>query len=136
MPGRYLSYLVCAAPLLDDTKFEMCYTRRFDNSGAFQFDCHAPGVREQTLSFSEQFGHQMNLYLVNEASVQELLCNIRAAAYRNGFFACGSFCLLEGAFNTVGDEGKRCCSLSDIFRNLMGGVPSLRCPGYCSKLSP
>ena len=75
---------------------------------------------EQAAPCAEQNGRQVDLYLVKQPDLQALLNNIRAACHRDIFVACGGFGLLEGAFDTVGDEGKhRAACLDQLFSGMM-----------------
>ncbi len=79
-----------------------------DHSGLLQLPVLSANMVEQPPASSEQYGHEVNLYFVKKPSSQVLLKNNRAAGDRDILVPrCGS-CLLQRAFDSVGDEGIRC----------------------------
>src|SRR5215216_4782684 len=69
---------------------------------------------EQSPTVAEQYGYEVNLHSVKQPGTQVLLNYIRTTRYRDILLTCGRPCLFEGAFDTVGDEGERRCSLNQL----------------------
>ena len=85
----------------------MGYTGGINHPHFFQFNVFCAHLLEQTATVTEQDMHYVNLYFVNQSGFQALLSDMRATGFHNIFIPCGCFCLPDGAFDTVGDEGKR-----------------------------
>lgn len=81
-------------------------SKGLDHPSAFQFDLLSADMIEQSPTIPEQYGHEVYLQLVKKPSLYELLNDIGAACHRDIFVTCGCFCLPEGAFDSVRDEGK------------------------------
>ena len=58
--------------LLDDTKLQMCDTRGLDHPRCFQFNLLSANMLEQPSPFTEQYGHEVNLYFVKQSSLQKV----------------------------------------------------------------
>ena len=84
----------------------MCHTRGLDHPGAFQFNWFCAQVVEISDTLSEQDGHQVDAYFVNQPGLDALLHNIRAV-YRDILVAGDRSGLFNGAFNAVRDERER-----------------------------
>ena len=47
----------------------MCDPRGFDHPRAFQFNVLSADMLEQSDTFTEQYGHEVNLYFVEQSSL-------------------------------------------------------------------
>src|SRR6266567_3354369 len=77
---------------------------------------------EKAKTFTKEYGHDANLYLVNKSSSYALLSGIRAAYHHDMFATCGCLCLFNGTFNAIGDKGNRqpfILSFGHLFWNMM-----------------
>src|SRR5258706_14129445 len=74
---------------------------------------------EQSDARAEQDGHQVDMDFLKQSGFEALLHN-RRGGYRDTLVACNRFCLFNGAFNTVGDEGERPSFLDPFWRGSMG----------------
>src|SRR5215208_5878764 len=92
---------------------------RIDYSAVFQFDLLLTNMLEQSDSFTEQDGYQMNLYLVEKSSFKILLSDIRTSSDHDVSVACGRLCLLKSAFNTIRDKDESLCPFGDLVRQMV-----------------
>src|SRR5215207_10630192 len=74
---------------------------------------------EQSDTVSEQDGHQVDLYFV-EQSRSDALLRDTGGAYTDGLVACYCFRLLYGAFDAVRDERERRSFVNPFLRERMG----------------
>src|SRR6266498_2946840 len=95
----------CRASLLDDTEAKMGYPRRLDHPRAFQFNWFSAEMLEQSDTLSKQDGHQIDGYFVKKPGCEALLHDLRGG-YGDILISCCIFCLPNGAFNAIGDEGE------------------------------
>ncbi len=72
---------------------------------AFQFDLLGAQMAEQPDAPSEQDGHQIDVYLVEQSGLDGLLRDA-SGAYGDVLVGRDRLCLLNGFFNAVGDEVK------------------------------
>ena len=61
---------------------------------------------EQSGTFSEQYGHQVDMYFVKQSGLDALLRDT-SGTYTHILIGCDRFCLFDGAFNAVRDERER-----------------------------
>jgi hypothetical protein len=81
-------------------------TRALDNPRFFQLNDLCTPVIEQPDTLTEQLGHQVNLDLVEKAGCQVLPGGIRTSADHNIPIVCACCCLLQCAFDAIGDKNK------------------------------
>ena len=74
---------------------------------------------EQSDTFTEQHGREVNLYFVKQPSLYVLLGVICTAQHQDVLVTYDCFCLPQGAFDTVSHAGRRRCSLGYLLWNLM-----------------
>ena len=84
---------------------------------------------EQSNARAEQDGHQVDMDFLKQSGFEALLHN-RRGGYHNMFFACNRFCLFNGAFHAVGDEGDRPSFLDPFWRSMALVRPGDVCPPY------
>ena len=68
---------------------------------------------EQSDSFAEQHGREVNLQFVEQSRVDELLNGVPSARHVDVRVARGCACLLQGALQAIGDEPERRPSILD-----------------------
>jgi hypothetical protein len=56
------------SPLLYHAEREMCDTRGLDHPRSFQFNVLSAEMVEQPPSFTEEYGHEVNVYFVKQPS--------------------------------------------------------------------
>ena len=83
----------------------MRYPRGRYHPRAFQFDWLIAQVVEKSDTVTQQDGHQIDTYFVNQSGPDALLRNIRAV-YNDVLVTCDCFCLFNGALDAVRDEGE------------------------------
>ncbi len=84
----------------------MCHVGGLDHPRRLQFDVVRAHSVEQPDSIADQYGNEVYLYLVEQSGRQALLNGIRAACNRDTLVTRGCLCLVEGAFDSVIDEGE------------------------------
>src|SRR5215207_6415505 len=89
--------------LLNDAERKVSYPGALDHLRAVQFDRPRAQVLEQPNTSSEQYGRQVDVYLVEQPRPDALLRDARGA---HGHVLVGRdrFRLLDGALNAVADE--------------------------------
>ncbi len=97
----------------------MCYARSLDHSGAFQFNWLSAEMLEQSDALSQQDGHQIDGYFVKQSHFYALLHDLRGG-YDDILIPCCMFCLANGTFNAICDEGERRSSLDPFLWDAMG----------------
>ena len=83
----------------------MGYARSLNYPGRFEFNLLRAEVIEQSNTVTEQDGRQVDPDFVQQAQLQALLCDTRAA-YTDILIPCGFLCLTNGAFNAIRDESE------------------------------
>src|SRR5439155_7130283 len=91
---------------LDDAVREVGDGGGLDHPGALQFALIAE-VLEQPHSVAQEHGDEVDLQFVEEAGLQVLLSDMRAAGHPDVLLAGCRFGLLERGLDAVGDEGER-----------------------------
>src|SRR3712207_51474 len=86
--------------LLDDAKPEVCNAGCLHHAGALQFDLRVSQVVEKPDAFSEQDGHQVDTYSVDQPGLDTLLRDVGAARART-LVARGLRSPLDGALYAV-----------------------------------
>ena len=128
------------ATSLHDAERKMRDPSALDHPGALQLDRLGAQVVEQSDAVPEQDGHQVYVYLVEEARSDPLLRDA-GGAYTDGLVACYRFRLLYGAFDAVRDERERRSFVNPFLWERMGnnkdryvhGVPATPRIGYVER---
>src|ERR687897_1806470 len=107
------------AELLDDAEREVRYPGALDHLRAFQFDWPRTQMVEQPNTPSEQDGHQVDVYLVEESRPYALLRDARGA-HGHVLSTRGRFRLLDRAGDAVRDKRERRSFVDPFLWDRMG----------------
>src|SRR5450432_4235454 len=97
----------------------MCHASAFNNAGAVQFNWRGGEVVEQSYTCAKQHGNEVDMYLVNQSSIEALLRD-GPTAYRNTLTSGDFPGLFNGAFDAVRDEREGRPFLEPLLRDAMG----------------
>src|SRR5450755_4238534 len=89
----------------DNAEPQISSRRGHENTRSFQFRLRIDERLEKAQPFANEDGDDAEADFINQSGSQALLSGLRAAYHRDLFVPCGCFCLLDSAFNAIGDEG-------------------------------
>ena len=104
--------------LFDHAEPQVRDTGRVNDPEGLQFDVVGCEMVEQANTATEQHGHEVDLYLVQQASPKALLRNT-GAHQGHVFSPSNCFCLPDGARYTIRDESVATFSFRYIFGNMV-----------------
>src|SRR5437588_2888592 len=111
-----------ACVLLENAEPKIGSRRGLEYPRSFQFHLLIAERFEKSKTFTKENRDDANVDFVNKPGSYALLSSTRATYHRDIFVTCGCFCLFNGTFDPVGDEGKRqlvVLSFGHLFWNSM-----------------